>query len=384
MGTKELPKPESLVEYGHAVAGHPGPLCDLDGELFIKPCVQGEINFYQTAADLHPDFADIMPLFMGTLMLSDATTVADINQQLPAVAGHIGQDVKEKVAGLAHGAPAPVDAVTWTPSGGVKITTDRAVVLENLAYGYKQPNIMDVKLGQRLWADSAPLQKRARLDRIRTETTHEKYGFRIAGMRVFHGSDDAAQLDKEGYKIYNKNWGQLEVNNDNVADALRKFIFNESAGIDEEIGRAIARAYKTDLERIRDVLETERTRMYSSSLLFVFEGEGSALKAAIEETSSSAAESEKGKGGGDSCRSNFRVDSGIDMDEDGELIPPPAEDGGDGDGGGDDEDANVPRIYSVKLIDFAHARFVPEEDQPDENVLLGVRSLINIFDEMSR
>lgn len=203
-------------------------------------------------------------------------------------------------------------------------------------------------------------------------------------MRVFHGSDDAAQLDKEGYKIYNKNWGQLEVNNDNVADALRKFIFNESAGIDEEIGRAIARAYKTDLERIRDVLETERTRMYSSSLLFVFEGEGSALRAAIEETSSSAAESEKGKGGGDSCRSNFRVDSGIDMDEDGELIPPPAEDGGDGDGGGDDEDANVPRIYSVKLIDFAHARFVPEEDQPDENVLLGVRSLINIFDEMSR
>jgi inositol-polyphosphate multikinase len=353
-----------------------GTLCDDDNELFIKPCTQAEIDFYQEAEAHHTEFADWMPIFMGTLMLSAATDVEDINEQLPAVADIISEEMKEAVVEMAHenAARAAGDRVR-----GKALITDRAIVLENTAFGYVEPNIMDVKMGRRLWADDASEEKKKRFDKIRYETTHEQFGFRIAGMRVYKGSPNEKELDREGYKIYGKDWGRVDVNADNIITSFRKYIFNSSAKIDDEVGRAVARAFKTDLVRIRDVLERQRTRMYSASLLFVFEGDGTALRAAIEGTSAGPTAAEKVKG--TDSRSNYRVDSGIDLDEDGELIPHTAE-GGDDDQ--EDDEPNQPRIYGVKLIDFAHAQFVPDQEGPDENVLHGVRHLIEIFDKMSK
>ena len=58
-------------------------MCDEDGKLFIKPCTQKEIDFYQTVQHeaLDPaeskekfrNLLDIMPVFMGTLTLQGAT-----------------------------------------------------------------------------------------------------------------------------------------------------------------------------------------------------------------------------------------------------------------------------------------------------------------------
>ncbi len=57
------------------------------------------------------------------------------------------------------------------PNKTRKIATDKAVVLENAAFGYTRPNILDAKLGSRLWADDAPLEKKQRFDKIASETT---------------------------------------------------------------------------------------------------------------------------------------------------------------------------------------------------------------------
>jgi 1D-myo-inositol-tetrakisphosphate 5-kinase/inositol-polyphosphate multikinase len=86
--------------------------------------------------------------------------------------------------------------------------------------------------------------------------------------------------------------------------------------------------------------------------------------------------SQKGKGdmGG---MSTTRVDSGIVIDDDGEIVTSRDDDDL------DDDDMNFPRVYSLKLIDFAHAQWTPGQG-PDENNLKGVRSLIRIFDELSR
>lgn len=386
MGTKEIPKRSELVDYNYAVAGHAGTLCDSEGELFIKPCTQQEIDFYQSANERHPAFAELMPLFMGTLMLNDATDMASIDEQIPVVADHISREMKQEVIRMAHqlqpetasspAQPAPADNIKWVPNKTKKIATDKAVVLENAAYGYKRPNILDVKLGVRLWADDAPLEKKQRFDKISGETTHRDLGFRIAGMRVYRGSENRKELDPEDYRIYDKDYGRLDVTPGNVVDAFRRFIFNDSAHIDEELGRAVAHAFMEDLKRVQETLEKEESRMYSASLLFVFEGDGDTLRAAVDETSASATTSQKGKYEA-TIPSAARVDSGIAMDEDGELILP----------GGDDElsddESNLPRIYSLKLIDFAHAEWTPGQG-PDENNLKGVRSLIRIFDELSR
>ena len=61
-----------------------GTLSDADGELFIKPCVQQEIDFYEKANAEHPDFAALMPIYIGTISLNDATDVNSLNEQLPA------------------------------------------------------------------------------------------------------------------------------------------------------------------------------------------------------------------------------------------------------------------------------------------------------------
>ncbi|KAI0478595.1 inositol polyphosphate multikinase [Xylariaceae sp. FL0804] len=404
-GDREIPKHDDLVNYNYAVAGHAGTMCDADGELFIKPCTKSEVEFYESAQSLHPEFAEIMPLYIGTLSLNENTSDALIHAQIPGLVeqADIPAPIRKEIQSHLHlpAGAADVEAIKaqeavpekWVPNKTRKITTDRAVVLENASFGYSKPNIMDAKLGYRLWADDAPVEKKQRFDKIAAETTHKHFGFRVAGMRVYQGSTDPAELDDEGYRVYDKDWGRFVVNDDNLIDSFRKFIFNKSAGIDEDLGKTIAGAIATDLRRVQEVLEQNETRMYSSSVLFVFEGDGAALRAAIAEAKAEAAASSTSRRGAtrDVCldlrNGNLRVDSGIGMDDE-ELkqaaataLPvgldelEMAEDS--------DEESAYPRIYSVKMIDFAHATWRPGEG-PDENVLQGVRSLVGIFDKMSQ
>jgi inositol-polyphosphate multikinase len=349
----------------------------------------------------------------------------------------------------------PADNVTWVPRGSASIQTDRAIVLDNATQGYKKPNIMDVKLGRRLWGDSAPLQKRQRMDEVCAKTTHAKYGFRISGMLLYQGDAAAAASpdptsDSAGYRVYDKDYGRTDVNENNVIEAFRTFLFNESAGVDRDHGRAMAEAFKAELERVRDVLENERTRMYSSSLLFVYEGDGPTLKEAValgnaratarEATSSASlsfsstsirvveaeaaceepetaatvtflgvesaavdvdadhrSRSRREVLGKAADRSSSRTDSGIVIDDDDEedevdvqnLTEVDFSFGDDvvgivGDENDSDDDEKMPPIYGLRLIDFAHAKFVKPEEGPDENNLAGVRSLIAIFDELAK
>lgn len=359
-----------------------GTMCDTDGELFIKPCTQSEIDFYQSLqTEEHSRMAEIVPIFCGSLSLNDSADVSRMDVQLPLVAGQVNTEVKEQVLQFLEQEkeavpPPPVDNVTWIPNANRKIPTDTAVCLENASQGFRRPNIMDVKLGRRLWADDAPLEKKRRFDKISAETTHHDLGFRIAGMRVYKGSDDATDLDEEDYKIYDKDYGRNEVNKENVVEAFRNFIYNTAAGIDDDYARAVAEAFRQDLENVRDALEAEESRMYSSSLLFIFEGDGESLKSAIDERSRSTANSLADKKPDDHLpgRTTSRIDSGIGLDEDGEFITSSDD--------GDDMD-DEPRIWNLKLIDFAHAKWTPGQG-PDENILLGVRSLIKIFEELSQ
>lgn len=404
-----------------------GTLCDPDGELFIKPCTKQEIEFYQSAVRDHPDFADLMPEFYGTLILSDPSDVQSLTENVPQVATEEVLRVSQE-AGITPEVP-----TEWKPNKSRKIPTNTSVVLKNAAYGHKRPNILDAKLGSRLWADDAPLEKRRRFDEITKVTTNGSHGFRIAGMRVYKGSENPEELDAEGYKVYGKDYGRLTVTPQNVAQELKRFVFNPQAGIDEELGKVIAGAFVQDLKQVERVLAAEESRMYSASLLFTFEGDGDALRAAIQH----AHKREDDQARKEISKKNLpglsasRVDSGIVMDDNGELIagidnekyvtiatngelphilshvlPSPTEehikvlevasdgtfaptavveDGAESDEGyGDDESefSRLPPIYSIKLIDFAHATWVPGQG-PDENVLFGVRSLIKIFEELS-
>ncbi|KFY95682.1 hypothetical protein V498_03193 [Pseudogymnoascus sp. VKM F-4517 (FW-2822)] len=362
--SRVLPEIGDLVGFDHAVAGHDGTLTDPAGELFVKPCTATEIAFYEYTAAHHPAFADLMPTFLGTLALSESqTAILD----------------ESSATTLPKSSTPPAHAEQFVLHHKFiktkRIVTDRALVLENATHGFRRPNILDVKLGVRLWADDAPAEKRARFDKITAETTHASHGFRVAGMRVWQGDDAprGGHVDADGYKIYDKNYGREEIGVDNVADAFREFIgAGREAGVDEELGRLVAQAFLAEVEEARRVLESVETRMYSSSLLFIYEGDGKALREAMEEaTRVGQRAATNGKAEAATNGEAVPTMNGVGIEE---LI------NGDGDADEDeDEDEEVlPKIYSVKLIDFAHAEFVPGQGS-DENSLRGIRSVAEIL-----
>ena len=283
-----------------------------------------------------------MPTFLGTLSLEQGVKEVNIEEKgVALLAKHTGVEVSEIV-------PEIVPAVKKS----TKIITDRAVVLENAAHGFRKPNILDIKLGVRLYADYAREEKKIRFDKITEETTHKELGFRIGGMRVWQGSNTEGRddVDTEGYKVFDKSYGRSTVTKDNIHEALQSFVFNESAGIDEELGRLVCQAFMTDVQRIQEVLEAKESRMFSASLLFVFEGDGAALRTAMEEASNSPT----------------TMTSGETAEEDDEP----------------EIEIQLPKIYTVKVIDFAHASWTPGQG-PDENSLLGVRSVARILEDLA-
>jgi 1D-myo-inositol-tetrakisphosphate 5-kinase/inositol-polyphosphate multikinase len=332
------------------VSNSDGTLCDVDGELFIKPCTPAEIAFYESSVAAHPEFAEFMPTFLGTLTLDQQQSASLEEQGAALLATHAAGHVQEtEVPVSQHTIPEVVVPIKTTK----KIVTNLAVVLENAAHGYVQPNILDVKLGVRLWADDAPREKQIRFDKVTEETTHKDLGFRIAGMRVWQGHGAKGEdIDEQGFKIYDRNYGRYSVQTENVLEAFRNFIFVESAGIDEELGQLVAQAFLTEVERIQEILEEQESQMFSASLLFVFEGDGVALRTALEEASKPPPQ-----------LANGDRQTEDESEED------------------DDDEPLGPRIYTVKIIDFAHAQWVPGQG-PDENSLTGVRSVARILREL--
>ena len=291
---------------------------------------------------------------MGRLRLADErdTTLAAANS-LPTLV-HLDHETADSSLVL--------NAITadqiWVPTGGGKIDTDKAVVLENVAAGFKKPNILDVKLGARLWADDAPPAKRIKLEKVADETTSRPLGLRIAGMKTWHGPPAAGKggVTQDGYRTYDKSYGKnLKANE--INQGFRTYFLTENAGVTKVHAKKVIKRFIRDLQEFQDVLEHEESRMYSSSLLFVYEGDGNALEEAFN-GERRLLEAVKDR----SVPADDEDESDEDEDEDGEEI-------------------EWPKVQVVKLIDFAHASWTPGQG-PDLNLLHGVENLIKIFGEL--
>lgn len=93
-----------------------------------------------------------------------------------------------------------------------------------------------------------------------------------------------------------------------------------------------------DTEALYAMLSSHESRMYSASILLVYEGDAEALE------------------------------TGIQAEARGEVV--------DDEDDQDEQDETVPQLISkTKLIDFAHASF-REGEGPDHNVLPGVKTVL--------
>ena len=329
--------------------------------LFVKPCKQAEIDFYQSTVD-HLDFKYYIPIFYGELSLNQEATAAVATSDVTVEP----RDVLLEASASSKLGQANSD--TWTPSNGAAINADVAIVLENVAYGFNKPCILDVKLGSRLWGNDAPPAKRQRLDEAAAKTTSKLLGFRIAGMKVWAGNTTGdVNVDANGYKSYGKEYGR-GFKQDTVHEGFEEFFVVESAGITRKLARRIIKRFLADLRALREVLEKEESRMYSASLLFIYEGDGATLTNKFEEEKLYL-EAHR---------------SGIEVEEDDANVDDPADstDVPDDDVSSmSDEGPQLPKIQILKMIDFAHAEWVPGQG-PDENVLHGIRSVINTLEAL--
>jgi len=64
----------------------------------------------------------------------------------------------------------------------------QSLVLENLAYPFSKPNILDIKLGTILYDESATPEKRQRMENTARVTTSLETGIRLTGFQVSSSS----------------------------------------------------------------------------------------------------------------------------------------------------------------------------------------------------
>ncbi|KAI5248679.1 SAICAR synthase-like protein [Aureobasidium subglaciale] len=348
----------SLVAFDNVAAGHDGVMSDASGSLIIKPCVTAEVEFYEVSNSAHPDFAQLMPNFMGSLQRGQSKELQD-----HVTASHAAG--REAII-----LPAALDAEqdeknsrdtdkASDPLHGKKLDTELAIVLENVLAGFHKPNFVDVKLGKRLWADDAPLAKRKKLDDVASETTSGSLGFRIAGMKIWHPKGSGE------YEVFDKFYGR-NLTPDNVKDPFSALLCLDQKTEDSDVIDDIISNIEEAVGSIEQIVANQESRMYSASLLFVYEGDPQARKQAIDMAV---------------AQTTLPVTDSVEVSQATREEEEEEDDEGSGGDDGDDEQVE-PKLFDIKMIDFAHASWTPGQG-PDENMLAGIRNVRKVLNTPS-
>uniref|UniRef100_A0A060TDB1 Kinase n=1 Tax=Blastobotrys adeninivorans TaxID=409370 RepID=A0A060TDB1_BLAAD len=315
------------MSYSPAIqaAGHDGAMQSASGELFVKPnAVAQEVEFYQTlASGKYPDLEAITCVFMGVLTEQDIGGPAGEQLIREAEQTQDASKLEEHLVPAGNG-----------NSGGI--------VLENALYGYTEPNVLDVKLGSILFDDSASQEKRERLEEVSRTTTSGSLHLRVAGMNIY---DESTKQRKWYDKFFGRN-----LTKEGIVDGLAQY-FPKS--MEPEKCRVLCEGIKRELEFMSETLHNQELRMTSSSVLIIYEGDSNAFETKLAINNQKATELDN-------------ADEGADDEEEEE-----------------EEEEENDKLFTVKLIDFAHTRFTPGEG-PDTDSLTGLDNLITIFKDLEK
>lgn len=296
-----------------------------------------------------------MPAFMGTLQLGETQQLkqalagaTDPTRGSNAIVLPTTEDSEVTVTDTNHNA---------APQGlwGKRVDTDIAVVLENVVAGFTRPNILDVKLGKRLWADDAPPAKRAKLEGVASQTTSGALGFRVAGMKIWRPDPNPSQ-----YQVYDKWYGRSRTTQ-NVREAFQELLCVPKGSAQDDMTRDVIANVADAVKEVEEVVRNQESRMYSASLLLVYEGDDLARQEAIQAAIERQGLPQK------------------------QNIAPEDENEADEDDDDDDESAigEEKKLFDLRVIDFAHAAWTPGQG-PDLNVLCGIHNIARILDELAQ
>ncbi|KAL1410924.1 hypothetical protein Q8F55_001867 [Vanrija albida] len=350
--------PQAAAPLQYQVAGHQNVMSDESGSLVIKPGSPREVAFYHLVAGAPrkepiSDLEQFLPKFYGTLQLSGKL---DTSGKVREVEG--AEDVPENV------------------------------VLENLAYPFSRPCILDAKLGTALHGPDATEEKAARMAKKAEETTSGATGLRWTGSQTWHEPSQAfIQTPREyGYNLtadalpdgmvryfplpsdevpHIAAAGVVEVREPYTAHALPPAQTARLLSyIDEEVGRIEAALSRVEL------------RAVGMSVLIVYEGDPARLGPALDRYEakrvSRAAKGLARDESDDDDDVGYLDNESVNSDDSDEYAS-----GDDAEPYSAKADARAAKkapALSVKLIDFAHTWMVKGEGA-DQGVLKGIATL---------
>ncbi|POW22643.1 hypothetical protein PSHT_01005 [Puccinia striiformis] len=221
------------------------------------------------------------------------------------------------------------------------------ITLENLTGPgplFNHPNVLDIKLGQKLHDDQATLEKKQRMSRVALETTTAEFGMRLTGAQLWDNvRGEYSGIPKSFGKNDRSNGHRSPNQIQHILPDLRpKTESSEPRGLTYSSGglpsgllkQIIDRSIIPKIQRILTYLSAFNWRIYGASLLIIFEADFVTLDSILSSSHSS----------------DHHVD---------QLLQD---------------------IASVKIIDFAHVQLA---DSPDPGLLKGLQSTLNLFYQLS-
>ncbi|KAI5952304.1 hypothetical protein KGF54_003170 [Candida jiufengensis] len=356
----------------HQAAGHDG--CLISDSIFVKPTIKQELEFYSyiNTIDQSRESNSIEndDIYLGSLL----------SHWMPKFYGNLKEGTINETKESNK-----LD-LNLDDNSSISLTQNSKnvkdyIVLQNLYHNFKKPNIMDIKLGSKLTDDSKTTEEKIkRLNKVSCETTSGSHSFRICGMKVFNnqkilpdelfeGMNDTILDDKDDYFQFNKFFGR-SFDSNNIKQGIELF-FKLSMLSPIQISHLIDIFLKR-LQLIYNCLLDYEVRMFSASLLFIYEGDPKVwneinsedfedVDPLIKEPEiSDDEESEEIDDNDKAILNDYKVVKNL-------IDKSPAN--------------SSPPLSSLNLIDFAHSKPTPNEGY-DENVIRGIENLIKIFTEL--
>ncbi|KAJ2961445.1 hypothetical protein NQZ79_g3241 [Umbelopsis isabellina] len=228
---------------------------------------------------------------------------------------------------------------------------------------------MDLKLGTQLYGPDATPAKRAKMILKAQQTTSAQMGMKISGLQMYDAATNQQVLHTKEYI--------KQISEANILESFLSFFFPSSCYAETLIaGRERVNALQKGLpipsakvrwiiqsliDDIEDILQTVADmpdlRIYGASLLIIYEGDSSAVMEAWDkmlEEDRQQAELEQ--------RNNVDLELADDKSE------------------SEDEEASSAKLYSIRMIDFAHSEWTSGQfSEQDDGILLGLKNAANIM-----